>query len=97
VYQCYVFASSKRSVFSRCSGTLSSIARWRLRFVMAPDEQLWVSFLVPSTLSTQLDSRRYRPGFVRLPLNANSNRPPFLSSQNLVDLGQFRLGEIKVI
>jgi len=78
MYQCYAFVCDKGSLFSRCSGTLSSGARWRLRFVVAPDEQLWVSFLVPSTFSTRLDSRRYRPRFMRLPVDANPIRPSFI-------------------
>src|ERR1700745_1421485 len=50
MYQCYAFPVGKGSVFSRCSGTLSPGSQWRLRFVVTPDEQLWVSCLVPSTL-----------------------------------------------
>ena len=50
----------------------------------------------PSNLSTQLDSRRYRPGIVRLLANATvSSR--FLSAQNLINLSQFSLGEIRVV
>lgn len=96
MYQRYAFPSSEGGVPLHVRARIHFGTRWRLRFLVAPDEQLWVSFLVPSNLSTQLDSRRYRPGIVRLLANATvSSR--FLSAQNLINLSQFSLGEIRVV